>query len=187
MADSNMKEIFDPANELIREEIEGIDVTLEQLATLLADATQQVHGGVEKLNDLIDHQSGMLTLFGERISLLSENESCTIPESSRTELNEKLSTLMDNGKMLSTHMGQVLRALQVSDMINQLVSHCRPGMEQIVAVGEHIMAADDESLSTGEVQLKLNEMLEESRARLYDAEKRPVHQESMEEGDIEFF
>ena len=187
MVDPKILGLFGPAFELIREEVEGIDTTLTQLAKLSTDASYQVHEGVGKLTDLIDHQSGLLTLFGEQIRQLSAEESCGLSEDSREELQQELSTLMENGKLLSAYMGQVLRSLQAADMMNQLVDHCRPGMAQIVEAGKQMESVGDEHVSIEMLQQTLEQMLADSKARLHNDELRPVHQDSVDEGDIEFF
>ena len=188
MIDPKFVGVFESAAALIREEMGEIDLTLNQLGELSTNASFQVHEAVTSLTDLIDHQAGLLTLFGEQLRELGIGPECGLDQVERESMNRELAELMENGKKLSEYMGQALRALQVADMQNQLIDHCQPGMARIEEVGDRIESVVSvQSDDANRLAHDLEVMLEDTRSRLSDERHRKVPQNSVDEGDIEFF
>ncbi len=185
---TELNQALESGSALVQEEVGEIRLTLDQLASLATDASYQVHEGISNLTDLIDHHSGLLTLFVDQMAGLVAQSGSGVTDAERQRFKQELADLMLNGKDLSRHLGQVLRSLQVADMMTQLVHHCHPGLERITEV---MVSLQQTSIVEPDrcraLKQRLEEMLQESRERLGDEGNKPVHQSSVDEGSVEFF
>ncbi len=154
-------------NRLVYEDLKEIDQTLTQVGQLTADAGDKLYSGLDEIGSL---------LAQEHEAVLSEDRTALEP------------LLQQNREAFMLMKGQMLRSMQVTDMVHQLLGHCRTRMNRINKMsGEVERVAEQRLEAISRMVQEMQLLLEETRNRMDDEVGKSVEQITVDEGDVQFF
>lgn len=169
--------VFGSYNELIYEDLKEIDHTLKQIAELSSDASDQLYQGLDKVGLLFHrHKEIAASLASASGDQLSQEH---------RDLHDEL---YRGPEAFDAQKGQILRSMQATDMVHQLLGHCRARMNRIRKMSNEIERVTERRMEAfaamvGEMQI----LLEDTRFKLDSELGKSVEQINVDEGEIEFF
>ncbi len=166
--------VFGSYNRLIYEDLKEIDNTLNQIADLTSDADNQIYNGLDKVGQLFDRHNQQLLEAARKNGVTD------------TAVLEQL--MSESQVEFVTEKNQILRSMQATDMVSQLLGHCRTRMNRIRKMSNEIERVTEARMEAfaGMVQ-EMKALLEDTQLKLDTEMNKAVEQITVDEGEIQFF
>jgi len=115
-------------------------------------------------------------------------------EKRNEETSNKLNEISSISDLLNKHVGHAIQSLQFEDMITQLTAHMDKRIERIILLSDSndILATslsnnNELNGASQEAVVKLRETINKATAQAVSTTSNPIAQQSMDDGEVEFF
>ncbi len=172
--DSEFVGVFGSYNRLIYEDLKEIDKTFSQIVMLISNADEKIYGCLNEVQQLLERNDQQLL---ERVRESGMEDTTAL---------EKLAN--ETASHFAEEKNEILRSLQVTDMVTQLLAHSRTRMNRISKMSDEIERVAQVRMGAfTEMVQEMKALLDDTQFKIDSQPIKAVEQISVDEGDIEFF
>lgn len=173
-----------------------IDKVAEKVSQLVIQEQQAMNDDLVRMSDIVrEAAENLRDCFNEMSKQLARQSAQLRAGNNKNNQasNENMQALMLTTSEISLHIGKAIRSLQFEDIMQQMIHHSRRRTDEIeklfVVLTSHISDLDaDETPNTEHIIETLENCLTDINAVKQALDlKNPVKQQSLAEGEVEFF
>lgn len=171
--DKKMVGAFGTFNNIIYEDLQEINKTLDQIGVLSIDATDQLYDGLDEIG----------VVFNQHVEIVE-----SVVENNDVNSDELKQKLAEGQAYFKKQKSQILRSMQATDMVQQLLGHCRTRMNRIRKMSGEIESVTNKRMEAFSLVVNdIQNLLQDTQMKLDNDVEKAVKQISVDESDVEFF